>query len=484
MNTAARMESNGKPGCIHLSEQTASLLIESGKSNWLEMRKDKIVAKGKGELQTYWLSRNTSSSGGSRTELSESVHDDTDATTSTPEIASSDVGTTMLKLDPKLRRLVSWNVQSLLPAIERLALVRKSRTETSKSFDTLDETASPEKSIPLDEVADTLEICYEVEPTLDSFALLDPEVERELEVYCTTIAAMYHRHPFHNFEHASHVLMSVLKLFARVAKPKGGVEESASKRCARSYGLACDSLVLFACLLAALVHDIDHPGELNERWMQENKALVNLYKQRSVSEQNAFELAWGLLMDNQFATLRRAIYQNKQEKARFRSIFLNAVLATDLFDMEKNAKICNQWERFFGDGSLSSSRNKTPAQQNHCATLVMEELIRASNISHTMQHFQVYRKWNARLFDESYQAYVDGKTDADPMEFWYAQELKFFDNTVIPLARRLQSCGVFGHRKEGNEYLDFAIKNRREWLFRGNAIVAEYRERWNGIEKF
>jgi class 3 adenylate cyclase len=55
MNTAARMESNGAPGQIHVSQQTADELIAKGKSNWVSTRADKIIAKGKGEMQTYWV---------------------------------------------------------------------------------------------------------------------------------------------------------------------------------------------------------------------------------------------------------------------------------------------------------------------------------------------------------------------------------------------------------------------------------------------
>jgi class 3 adenylate cyclase len=56
MNTAARMETNGSPGLIHVSQQTADELIAKGKSSWVTPRADKITAKGKGEMQTYWVS--------------------------------------------------------------------------------------------------------------------------------------------------------------------------------------------------------------------------------------------------------------------------------------------------------------------------------------------------------------------------------------------------------------------------------------------
>ena len=55
VNTAARMESNGIPGKIHLSQQTADKLIEDGKGNWLLPREGLIDAKGKGKMKTYWM---------------------------------------------------------------------------------------------------------------------------------------------------------------------------------------------------------------------------------------------------------------------------------------------------------------------------------------------------------------------------------------------------------------------------------------------
>ena len=49
----SRMESNGLPVRIHLSQNTANEIILRGKKHWLTPREEKIVAKGKGEMQTY-----------------------------------------------------------------------------------------------------------------------------------------------------------------------------------------------------------------------------------------------------------------------------------------------------------------------------------------------------------------------------------------------------------------------------------------------
>lgn len=55
VNTASRMESNGVMNRIHVSQSTADALIQCGKKDWLEAREDRIVAKGKGEMQTYFV---------------------------------------------------------------------------------------------------------------------------------------------------------------------------------------------------------------------------------------------------------------------------------------------------------------------------------------------------------------------------------------------------------------------------------------------
>jgi class 3 adenylate cyclase len=55
INTASRMESTSKPQMIQISQSTADYLIEAGHSDWFEPRADTVYAKGKGELQTFWL---------------------------------------------------------------------------------------------------------------------------------------------------------------------------------------------------------------------------------------------------------------------------------------------------------------------------------------------------------------------------------------------------------------------------------------------
>lgn len=95
---------------------------------------------------------------------------------------------------------------------------------------------------------------------------LDPSVVEQLHDYVCNIAAMYRANSFHNFEHASHVTMSVVKLLSRIVAPSDVIEDTAGKDLASSlhdhtYGITSDPLTQFACVYSALIHDTDHAGK-------------------------------------------------------------------------------------------------------------------------------------------------------------------------------------------------------------------------------
>ena len=54
-----------------------------------------------------------------------------------------------------------------------------------------------------------------------------------------------------------------------------------------------------------------------------------------------------------------------------------------------------------------------------------------------------------------------------------ADDDRNFDNYVIPLAKKLKECGIFG--VSSDEYLNYAMKNREEYARRGKEIVKEFK---------
>lgn len=56
--------------------------------------------------------------------------------------------------------------------------------------------------------------------------------------------------------------------------------------------------------------------------------IASKYSNKSIAEQNSLDLAWELLMQDQFANLRRYLFASQQELMRFRQLIVNVVLAT------------------------------------------------------------------------------------------------------------------------------------------------------------
>lgn len=95
-----------------------------------------------------------------------------------------------------------------------------------------------------------------------------------------------------------------------------------------------------------------------------------------------------------------------------------------------------------------------------------------TNESHLSRYLSLSAFQNERLFHEMKDAYHNGRLGMDPSQFWYKGELGFFDFYVIPLAKKLRECGVFG--VSCDEFLNYAETNRSEWEAKGEAIVKEY----------
>jgi hypothetical protein len=201
--------------------------------------------------------------------------------------------------------------------------------------------------------------------------------------------------------------------------------------------------------------------------IKENETLAATYKNKSIAEQNSVDVAWQTLMEPRFSDLRSCIYADAAELRRFRQLVVQTVLATDIFDKELQTRRKSRWAKAFNDETRSSDEQEAV---NRKATIVIEHLIQASDVAHTMQHWHIYQKWNERLFKEMYAAYKAGRGLKNNVPGWYQGELGFFDNYIIPLAKKLKDCGVFG--VSGDEYLNYALENRREWAAKGEDVVA------------
>jgi class 3 adenylate cyclase len=500
INTAARIETSGVGGSIHLSQDTAELLISAGRSKWLIPRRDLVTAKGKGVMRTYWLqilnrgessitsiSMHTSQSSGlslgsggqslgsrlSRECKSDIVDSDNESTDEdSPDVSLFDTGLTYIGqksrmpengvsyIDQKSRMsencpdlLVDGSVDVLLGLLGQVVAKRKKSCSDSSS----------ENSFNMEDAEDETKIVDEI----DAFGFdLSPAVEAQLHTYVLMISAMYRDHDFHNFEHASHVMLSTTKLMTRIAAPN--LDTSAEST---GSVIASDPLLMFAVAFAALIHDVDHAGVPNTRLVKEDVKLSKKYRFKSVAEKHSIRLAWDRLMDAEFRELRSCLCPTQLELKRFRNYVVNAVMATDLADKELNDKRNERWSKCFDDWPEDPSEDDVQRK----STIIIEYLIQSGDVAHTTQPFEAFKKWNNRLFNERFTAFDCSRADEDPSETWYEEELKFFDFFVIPLAQKLGSCGVPGLMLESLELLNYAQDNRQKWVLEGSDMVKTWR---------
>lgn len=453
------MESNGVPNKILCSQKTADRLIRAGKGHWLTTRKELIDAKGKGLLQTYWVEPSANRS---------SIDTAVSSSESTDLANEHDSTLTLGETKPperRIGRLVDWNVEMFTALLNSVVTNRRALGVSGCMTNTSFESSLPFVStLPRSEATDVVPW----PPSYDSIERPTPlptdAALHQLRDMLSVIGYLYRDNPFHSFEHASHVTMSTMKLIQRLTGESDSVRRA----------FFSDPLTQFAICFAALVHDVDHSGVTNSQLVAEKNAIAASYENQSVAEQHSITIAWELLMRKEYGDLRNCLFNHDEsEMLRFRQLLVNAVIATDVFDRDLKEARERRWKKAFGAPfeALVPSSESDPDVRRHAA-IILDHLIQASDISHTMQHFQVYQKWNRRLFHETYLAFISGRSPVHPGVSWYEGELRFFDNYVIPLAKKLQSLGVlFGFSCA--ELVDYAMDNRVEWESKGRDLVQQ-----------
>eukprot|EP00980_Cylindrotheca_fusiformis_P003090 scaffold719_cov117-Cylindrotheca_fusiformis.AAC.10 len=435
MNTAARMESSGERSRIQVSQVTADLLKEAGLARWIVPRSMKMFVKGKGEMQTYWV-RKSKRPIKPRAATPESamgtLDEGAESEGSSGRGAEEDDDILGIEGMNKTERVVEWNVEVLVSLLEQIVGSRGGVTNQIQTLSNAEQNIGIGGKTVLQEFTPIIPLkrfdTEELERRRRTITVdIGEEAKSQLRRYISNIAELYPDNAFHNFEHASHVTASVKKLLARIVNidDRNGLAASDPSDsvdlvdlAGHSYGITSDPLTQFAVVFSALIHDVDHPGVPNTQLVKEKTRWAQIYK-KSVAEQKSVDIAWNMLMEDDYAALRACIYQTEDDLLRFRQLVVNTVMATDIADKELQALRKARWEMAFSNADSAAE-----------------------------------------------------SADSDPSTNWYKGEIGFFDFYVIPLAKKLQSCGVFG--VSSHEYLNYATANREEWVREGESLVQQY----------
>jgi hypothetical protein len=172
------------------------------------------------------------------------------------------IGLGNIQLSPQAEVLVDRNYSIMLDAIKLIYSLRDEAPDES-----------PEESLPADTVLDiqTGHLLEEVQSTIDvptsvcvpqrdpRSATIEPEVRIQLKDYIVVIASLYKDNSFHDYEHASNVLSAVDRLIGLVGLPNGGWDY---RNLTYGCGIAREPWNHFALVFSAMIHDVDHNGEM------------------------------------------------------------------------------------------------------------------------------------------------------------------------------------------------------------------------------
>jgi class 3 adenylate cyclase len=244
MNTASRMESTGVPGRIQVSKETAKLLSDAGKQNWLVQRENKVQAKGKGELTTFFLEMESKASDTASQTSNESGVD-----SAKDELLYGSIANAQEEIEKK-NRIAEWTVEVLAKVLKSIVSERKAFGIKPDSGDAIEKleveslSQNYNKKTVIDEVAEMVLLPgYRAKKKeINENCELEDKIMMQLRHYVQTIASVYNDNPFHNFDHANHVVMSVNKLLGRINAPDLDVDDNGKMLYDHTYGITSDPL--------------------------------------------------------------------------------------------------------------------------------------------------------------------------------------------------------------------------------------------------
>jgi hypothetical protein len=449
VNLASRMESNSKTMKIQCSDFTSRLLQDSPDFSFnLEQRVENgvrgIDVKGKGMTQTWWIKSvaGLHTKGG---ELRDTV----------PSSISDSVmqSIALSKQD--------WN---------RIGLADSSLV-----------VATDDTKIMVNRVAAILEHRLSIALAKRGQDQMDRATRSELRSYVHEISTMYKDVQFHNFEHAVHVTTSMNKMIDTIVESVGSEKVGDGSICENFWQ---NSFLHFVMIFACLIHDVEHLGRSNKILAEQKHKLARKFKGPS-AERNSIQTAMDVMFRSKYKNIRKALFPTIQAKFEFGRCIYWAILCTDIASSERlqncksrfdvahsvresmaaDEQIVGQPDRCYEyDPELcplhpfltevvasvritEKQKNENPQElqinQEGLENCVgVEHLMQISDVSHLLQSWEVFLKYNYRLYKELMICHKAGLMP-DPSINWAIGQIGFLQNYVIPLALRCEV--IFGN---------------------------------------
>eukprot|EP00834_Sanchytrium_tribonematis_P004089 NODE_184_length_13742_cov_0.550539.p1 type:complete len:722 gc:universal NODE_184_length_13742_cov_0.550539:9675-7510(-) len=213
-------------------------------------------------------------------------------------------------------------------------------------------------------------VVYFLLTKFDLFRKLNINEEKCVNFF-TAVENGYHSNPYHSSTHAADVVQT-LSYFLQLPNAN------------RFYR----DIDLLACIFAAAVHDLDHPGRTNNFLINTQDSRAVLYNDRAVLENHHVSTAFRLLKKDESNFIS---HFTKPEAKQFRELVVDMVLATDM--VQHMALLT------FFKNRINSEKELDPEVRED-VLLLSRIIIKIADISNATKSFNLYEKWYKLVLDE------------------------------------------------------------------------------------
>ncbi|CAD7943402.1 unnamed protein product [Amoebophrya sp. A25] len=205
--------------------------------------------------------------------------------------------------------------------------------------------------------------------------------EHTVRNFVAVVARNYEKNPYHNWAHAWNVFATTGILL------RDGWHDYA------------DDVDIFALMVAALCHDLGHPGLTNEHFVNQGHRLARTYNNLAVLE-NMHAYTMYTILELPGCNLLEEF--SAAEQAQFRAVATTAIMGTAMtvhFDLMK---------------SLTQVKNARDAEElqekpildekrfNHDAEVMKKIIVHAADLGNCVQPLGSYTQWAERIFMENH----------------------------------------------------------------------------------
>ncbi|XP_021078891.1 high affinity cAMP-specific and IBMX-insensitive 3',5'-cyclic phosphodiesterase 8B isoform X5 [Mesocricetus auratus] len=209
--------------------------------------------------------------------------------------------------------------------------------------------------------------------------------ETTLRAWLQVIEANYHSsNAYHNSTHAADVLHATA-FFLGKERVKGSL----------------DQLDEVAALIAATVHDVDHPGRTNSFLCNAGSELAVLYNDTAVLESHHTALAFQLTVKDTKCNIFKNIDRNHYRTLR--QAIIDMVLATEMTKhFEHVNKFVNSINKPLAAESEGSDCECNPAGKNfpENQTLIKRMMIKCADVANPCRPLDLCIEWAGRISEE------------------------------------------------------------------------------------